>query len=321
MPTDQIACRIDTTADLALPLGAPVVPPLEWFEELPDGFHPSEMAYVDLCGDVGRFATLVAEDGIPFTFPFNTPGGVFDAPEFAGERLSSEAYYFNDRNENLLTVADRSGELVQIPAGAIGFGHSPDDIASFDQLYEWHDRDLSSTWTGAALERALIRARIVEVEDRYLVAVGAVVPTVTVGEALSIYHAETSGEMGVVATATGAEVLQIHGLSLVLAGNTRTSASTTQRVRRAKLIHATKETPTMQQQPAKAACGCEQQTADDVETVDVDRATIDPETAAMIADQAQRIETLEQRIESLQLDVATLIGHLMEMEDADDPAD
>jgi len=220
---------LDTATMSNEPLGAPAVPQLAWFESLPEFADPRNMAGVILCGaDKGRFWTMIGEADVPYMSGYDgIEAPIADA---------STSYYMNERLENPLLVADASGAVVEIAAGPIGFGHSPDSIMTVDGVYEWHDRE----WGEAAKERVIARARLFEVdgpEGRVVVAAGALMPDVTWGEALAVMNSEVSPEfMGVFDDASD-DLVGIEWVTqtLVFQGNTRTSKSTDARVGRSSV--------------------------------------------------------------------------------------
>lgn len=212
---NQCLLNVDTS-DLDARAGAPVVPDITWMTEIPDAVRAlpaglRTMAWVDLCDDVGRFYSLVAEDGVPFTTPY--PGVA--APIAAGAR----SYYMNERAENAMAVK-QGDDIAYIPAGPIGFGHSPESLLFEDEIFAFHDRR-----NLAGLDRPLIRARL-GVEDDIVYATGVLMSDVLMGEAVSILNSEVSPEFMLIDDGPGTPAfMEYVTLSLVLQGNTRTSAS------------------------------------------------------------------------------------------------
>lgn len=219
------SCLLDATAaDLTAHLGAPVVPDIAWLTEIPEAVRAlpaglRTMGWVDMCGDVGRFYSFVAEDGVPFTDAY----GNIVSPIAAGAR----SYYMNERTENLMGVRD-GDELTYIAAGPIGFGHSPESLLFDDELFDFHDRR-----NLAGLDRPLARARL-GVEGVIVYATGVLMPDVLFGEAVAILQSEVSPEFALIddGPATPA-YLEYLTLSLVKQGNTRTSQSMANHRRRA----------------------------------------------------------------------------------------
>ena len=208
--------------------------PAAWFPlsgadfEPPEDWDPTLMNWI---GCDGRFISVVAEDGVPFTHSY---------PDLAAPMaVEADSYYMNHRAERPVPVMTADG-LVRRPAGTIGFKHSPDDLETLEAAFEWHDRDLTEGWDGAAMERVLVRARLIEYNE-FLLAVGGVVPTLTQGEASHIQNAEISGEFYILRNELGQPRMQIVAPAFVIQGNTRTSASSAERTRRASVRSFDKE--------------------------------------------------------------------------------
>lgn len=226
--------------DLNAPLGAPTIPPKEWFETIPDGADPRLMVNVVFCGkDKGRFWTMMAEDSIPYNIPFPS----LKAAMAAG----AESYYMNNRLEAPLSVLNTEGKIEKIAAGPIGYGHSPATLETADALYKWHDRE----WGTAAKERPLARARMLVVDgpagNKCVVAAGALMPDVTWAEALAISRSEVSPEFVEIYNPAG-ELVGIEWITqtLVLQGNTQTSLSIpTTRAGVIRRLTLPERTPTM----------------------------------------------------------------------------
>lgn len=208
------------------PFGAPIVPPLEWFESVPDWADPRVMAHVVMCGEErGRFWTMIGEEDIPYMVAFED----VEAPVAA-----ASSYYMNERMENPLVVVGSDGNEVEIAAGPIGFSHSPTSLDTEQALWEWHDRE----WGTAARERVMARARLwtTELNGRtVVVASGAVMADVTWAEALNILNSEVSPEfMAILDDDDNPVAIEWVTQTLVFQGNTRTSLSTDERIDKAR---------------------------------------------------------------------------------------
>lgn len=202
------ACTLNwETAELGDLLGAPTVPPSSWFDGPPDGVDLRRMAFVDVCGEVGRFYSTLGEVGQLFSTPFGETKRVPDI---------RHALYMNGRQANRMAMLD-GRQLVERAAGAIGFTHSPSYLTDLDQINQWHRREGFSN-----ADRALIRARFGRT-GKILWVAGAVVATATKGEVLEINNAEISMEFGRISTPHGRRD-EVVGASLVLAGNATTKA-------------------------------------------------------------------------------------------------
>lgn len=259
-------------------IGVPQPYPASWFPltaaefEPPADFDPALMNWISC---EGQYISVLAEDGVPFTHAY----GDVRAPT----TVDSDSYYMNRRTERPVKVLTASG-IESRPAGVIGFKHSPLDLESLDAMFEWHDRDLAPGWGGAAMERALVRARMIEWEQ-YLLAVGGVVPTLTLGEANEIQQAELSSEFYMLRNHAGQPRMQIVTASFVLQGNTRTSDSTTERTRRAS-IRVFEETD---------------MTTDNTTAIDIHAAALEPETRTWVAQGSpEALERIEAFVAALE---------------------
>lgn len=299
--TPDVSCLIGlTAADMAAVAPIPMVHPARWYAA-PDESAMAAlngtvvdgrvMAAVEVCGaDLGRFMSLVAEDGVPFSDPFRSmfsDDGFYKAPVLDGNRKD----YINDRLENALPVVAEDGSVTTVAAGKVRFGHSPETILYLEDLLEWHDRN----------EGTLVRFRLHDVvtDDGHtlLVAAGGVVPGVTWKQLEQIRHAEVSPEF-VEVDESG--TLEYIALSMVFYGNTNTSLP----ARAAKIRSVASKEATMSASTTTAA------------VQSVRRAEVSPGVTvevheAAVAALEDQVTTMGVRVAELESSIADLVSAMM----------
>lgn len=303
--TADVSCLVGKTADQMEALAPiPMVHPERWY--LPPGddaiaglngtvVDGRVMASIEVCGpDTGRFMSMVAEDGVPFSDPFPSMfgDGLLTAPTLDGNLKD----YVNNRPENAMAVVREDGTVTAISAGKVRFGHSPDTILFLNDLLEWHDRE----------EGTLLRFRLHDVDHdgrQLLIAAGGVVPGLSWRQLEQVRHAEVSPEF-IELDEEG--TLQYIALSMVVFGNTNTTLSMAARA--ARHIRHVKEAPmsaTTNPAPpavAKAGCSCGEP---DLEAA---RAALDDDA---VEARFAALEKLVERVDMMEAGIASIVETMM----------
>lgn len=217
-------CMIGMTgAELTGPAPIPYVHPAHWYDPPGvDGLAALRANVVDnrvmlavgICGqDVGRFQSLVAQDGIPFTFPY---------PDAAAPYLIDNNHAFiNERYENTVATLAADGTQRNIAAGKGRFGHSSPALTDLGHILAFHDSD----------NGAMLRFRFHDVVDEdgrvLLVATGGVTSSIMTADGTprpttwqdldQLRQAEVSPEF----LRVGSKLYYL-ALSIVFSGNTNT---------------------------------------------------------------------------------------------------
>lgn len=307
--TADVSCLVGKTADQMEALAPiPMVHPERWY--LPPGddaiaglngtvVDGRVMASIEVCGpDTGRFMSMVAEDGVPFSDPFPSMfgDGLLTAPTLDGNLKG----YINNRPENMLAVVREDGTVTAISAGKVRFGHSPDTIVFLNDLLEWHDRE----------EGTLIRYRLHDVEHdgrQLLIATGGVVPGLSWRQLEQVRHAEVSPEF-IELDEDG--TLQYIALSMVVFGNTNTTLDLSMAARAARHIRHVKEEIPMTTTTAnstaaavaKAGCSCNEPEAEPA------RAALDDDA---VEARFAALEKLAERVDMLEAGMVSVVETMM----------
>ena len=164
--------------------GAPLVPPVEWFNEWPEWADPTAMTpeqpasiTVVLRGpETGRVAGVFAQPGQCY---LNDPDGCWTAqPDPTGYSLFHRPFHAVDRSGGVVTV--QAGVL-----GAVNGGHTPGQPSMEHEM---------SVIANPDLHLAMVRAWDYEVDGRvFQVVTGALVPEATIGGALYLNRSALSG--------------------------------------------------------------------------------------------------------------------------------
>lgn len=170
----QPSCDLNSLDPKAL-VGAPNVPPAEWLNEKP-AWATAAAPYprMIMCGpEAGRGFGYIAS----WESTFVGSGGSLDGfPRGA---------YQGFTNRPKVNALDADGRMVKAFGSQIGFGHSPNEVASVDELMMFHDQP----------ERAKVVAQYGE-DDFGPYYCFAAVSSLTVEHALTINNASFSIELG-----------------------------------------------------------------------------------------------------------------------------